>query len=157
MCMPSCPRSPNYQHLPAFADRLCLVSVPLPSASPVQPRAPNTSKVVPAGRPLHKFYVDYSVPAADNVFDPASFEKFLHDRIKVDGKAGQLGEVVNIQKECEFGFLLVSGRRRVRRCGKAGRCGSDGSRRSVRPSLILASTGCRKCYWTSRVLLVVSS
>ena len=51
---------------------------------------------------MHKFYVDYSVPAGDNVFDPASFEKFLHDRIKVEGKPGQLGDVIQITKECEL-------------------------------------------------------
>ncbi|CAD6590992.1 MAG: hypothetical protein TREMPRED_005953 [Tremellales sp. Tagirdzhanova-0007] len=63
------------------------------------PKASNASKTAPAGKPLHKFYVDYSVPVGDNVFDPSAFEKFLHDRIKVEGKAGQLGEVVSIQKE----------------------------------------------------------
>ncbi|WOO77784.1 60S ribosomal protein L22 1 [Vanrija pseudolonga] len=52
-----------------------------------------------AGKPQHKFYVDYSVPANDNVFDPAAFEKFLHDRIKVEGKAGQLGDAIQLTKE----------------------------------------------------------
>jgi len=31
--------------------------------------------------------------------DPASFEKFLHDRIKVNGKAGQLGDAVSISRD----------------------------------------------------------
>jgi len=31
--------------------------------------------------------------------DAAAFEKFLHDRFKVNGKAGVLGEVVNISRE----------------------------------------------------------
>ena len=66
-----------------------------------QPKAAPSNKAV-AGKPLHKFYVDYSVPAADNVFDPAAFEKFLHDRIKVDGKPGQLGEMISIGKESEW-------------------------------------------------------
>jgi large subunit ribosomal protein L22e len=35
----------------------------------------------------------------DKVLDPASFEKFLHDRIKVNGKAGNLGEKVTITRE----------------------------------------------------------
>lgn len=43
--------------------------------------------------------VDYSKPAADGVFDGADFEKFLHDRIKVDGKAGQLGESVKVVRD----------------------------------------------------------
>jgi len=31
--------------------------------------------------------------------DPASFEKFLHDRIKVGGKAGVLGDSVTISRD----------------------------------------------------------
>jgi len=31
--------------------------------------------------------------------DPAVFEKFLHDRIKVNGKAGNLGESVVISRD----------------------------------------------------------
>ena len=38
------------------------------------------------------------------MFDPADFEKFLHDRIKVEGKAGQLGEKIVIGKEGECGL-----------------------------------------------------
>jgi len=63
----------------------------------IQPKATSSSKN--AGKALHKFYVDYSVPANDNVFDPAAFEKFLHDRIKVDGKPGQLGDSIQLSKE----------------------------------------------------------
>lgn len=68
-----------------------------------QPKAGPTSKAAP-GKTLHKFYVDYSVPAADNVFDPAAFEKFLHDRIKVDGKPGQLGDHIQISKDGQSSF-----------------------------------------------------
>lgn len=50
---------------------------------------------------MHKFIVDYSVPANDNVFDGAAFEKFLHDRIKVDGKPGQLGDAITLTEEGE--------------------------------------------------------
>lgn len=47
----------------------------------------------------HKFIIDYSKPAADGVFDGAEFEKFLHDRIKVEGKAGQLGDSVKVTRD----------------------------------------------------------
>ncbi|KAH8120419.1 ribosomal protein L22e [Phellopilus nigrolimitatus] len=47
----------------------------------------------------HKFTVDFTKPANDGVFDGPAFEKFLHDRIKVDGKAGQLGEAVKITRD----------------------------------------------------------
>jgi large subunit ribosomal protein L22e len=33
------------------------------------------------------------------VLDPAAFEKFLHDKIKVNGKAGQLGTKVTISRD----------------------------------------------------------
>ncbi|KAF9787056.1 ribosomal protein L22e [Thelephora terrestris] len=57
---------------------------------------PKAAKI-PAAK--HKFVVDYSRPAGDGVFDGAAFEKFLHDRIKVDHKTGNLGENVKIQRE----------------------------------------------------------
>ncbi len=46
-----------------------------------------------------KFTVDCSAPVADNVLDPAGLEKFFHDRIKVDGKTGQLGDAVSISRD----------------------------------------------------------
>jgi len=51
-----------------------------------------------AGKPT-KFVIDFSKPCEDGVFDGADFEKYLHDRIKVDGKAGQLGESVKIARD----------------------------------------------------------
>jgi large subunit ribosomal protein L22e len=47
----------------------------------------------------HKFVIDFSRPAGDGVFDGADFEKYLHDRIKVEGKAGQLGDNVKITRD----------------------------------------------------------
>jgi len=46
-----------------------------------------------------KFTLDCSDPVEDGIMDPNSFEKFLHDRIKVRGKAGQLGDTVKISRE----------------------------------------------------------
>jgi len=46
-----------------------------------------------------KFTIDCSEPAADDIFDIASFEKFLHDRIKVGGKAGVLGDNITISRD----------------------------------------------------------
>lgn len=43
--------------------------------------------------------MDLSAPVEDRVLDPASFEKFLHDSIKVAGKAGNLGTKVVISRE----------------------------------------------------------
>ncbi|KAG8906191.1 hypothetical protein FRB99_007407 [Tulasnella sp. 403] len=55
-------------------------------------------KVTPSSKPLKKYVIDYSKPANDGVFDGAGFEKYLHDRFKVDGRPGQLGDSVKIQK-----------------------------------------------------------
>jgi large subunit ribosomal protein L22e len=46
-----------------------------------------------------KFTIDCWQPVEDKVLDAAAFEKFLHDRIKVNGKAGQLGTKVTISRE----------------------------------------------------------
>ncbi|KAJ7250625.1 ribosomal protein L22e [Mycena rebaudengoi] len=56
----------------------------------------------------HKFIIDYSKPAADGIFDGADFEKYLHDRIKVEGKAGQLGESVKIVRDNAASKLTVT-------------------------------------------------
>ncbi|KAI9572843.1 ribosomal protein L22e [Boletus coccyginus] len=56
----------------------------------------------------HKFIIDYSRPAADGVFDGADFEKFLHDRIKVEGKAGQLGDNVKITRDANNKIIVTS-------------------------------------------------
>ncbi|OBZ78805.1 60S ribosomal protein L22 [Grifola frondosa] len=68
------------------------------------PKAP--SGKAPATK--HKFVIDYSRPAGDGVFDGAAFEKFLHDRIKVDGKTGQLGENVKIHRDGDTKITVTS-------------------------------------------------
>ncbi|KAH8088179.1 ribosomal protein L22e [Filobasidium floriforme] len=52
-----------------------------------------------SAKPAHKFVVDYSVPAGDQVFDAAGYEKFLNDRIKVEGKTGQLGDNIQLKRD----------------------------------------------------------
>merc|ERR1711881_409084 len=48
---------------------------------------------------LMKFAIDYSVPLEDGLFEGAQFERFLLERIKVDGKTGQLGDKVTLNRE----------------------------------------------------------
>jgi large subunit ribosomal protein L22e len=52
-----------------------------------------------AKKVILKFTIDSTAPVDDGIMDAASFEKFLHDRIKVNGKAGNLGDVVNIKRD----------------------------------------------------------
>merc|ERR1711977_746998 len=46
-----------------------------------------------------KFAIDYSVPLEDGLFEGSLFERFLLERIKVDGKTGQLGDKVSLTRE----------------------------------------------------------
>jgi len=46
-----------------------------------------------------KFTIDCSQPVDDGIMDAASFEKFLLDRIKVNGKVGNLGEAITVSRE----------------------------------------------------------
>jgi large subunit ribosomal protein L22e len=46
-----------------------------------------------------RFTIDCTAPVDDHVMDPASFEKFLHDRIKINGKTGVLGDKVKISRD----------------------------------------------------------
>jgi large subunit ribosomal protein L22e len=61
------------------------------------------AKKAPAGpkgkKKAQTFTIDCCKPVEDKIMDIASFEKFLHDRIKVDGKAGVLGSAVSISRE----------------------------------------------------------
>ncbi|KAK6355912.1 60S ribosomal protein L22 [Orbilia javanica] len=55
-----------------------------------------------------KFVINATQPASDKIFDVAAFEKFLHDRIKVDGRVGNLGDVVQISTEGEGKIVVVA-------------------------------------------------
>eukprot|EP00182_Erythrolobus_australicus_P004895 CAMPEP_0185841512 /NCGR_PEP_ID=MMETSP1353-20130828/17932_1 /TAXON_ID=1077150 /ORGANISM="Erythrolobus australicus, Strain CCMP3124" /LENGTH=128 /DNA_ID=CAMNT_0028540991 /DNA_START=546 /DNA_END=932 /DNA_ORIENTATION=- len=46
----------------------------------------------------HSYTIKCSGPVADGIFDVASFEKFLNDRIKVNGKTGQLSNAVSVSR-----------------------------------------------------------
>ncbi|KAI9861806.1 MAG: 60S ribosomal protein L22 [Vezdaea acicularis] len=45
-----------------------------------------------------KFIINASQPAGDKIFDVAAFEKFLHDKIKVDNRTGNLGDTIQISQ-----------------------------------------------------------
>ena len=46
-----------------------------------------------------KFTLDCQQPADDNIIETKDFEQFLLKRIKVDGKAGNLGDKISINRE----------------------------------------------------------
>jgi len=59
-------------------------------------RVRNVSK---GKKPTINYTIDCSNPVEDGIFDVASFEKFLQDRIKVDGKPGNLGNVIKVTRK----------------------------------------------------------
>ncbi|KAK2741851.1 60S ribosomal protein L22 [Onygenales sp. PD_40] len=56
--------------------------------------APQTARKVQ--KVTKKYIINASQPANDKIFDVSAFEKFLHDRIKVEGRVGNLGDSVQI-------------------------------------------------------------
>merc|ERR1719253_2030122 len=46
-----------------------------------------------------KFVIDCTTAETDSILDCANFEKYLKERIKVGGKAGNLGEAVKVTTE----------------------------------------------------------
>lgn len=57
---------------------------------------------------LMKFIINCSQPVNDRIFDITGFEKFLHDRIKVDGRTGNLGDTVTINQQGDGKIEVVS-------------------------------------------------
>lgn len=55
-----------------------------------------------------QFIMNASQPAKDNIFDVSAYEKFLHDRIKVDGRVGNLGDTIQISQIGEGKVQIIS-------------------------------------------------
>jgi len=45
-----------------------------------------------------KYTINCTQPVSDKIFDLSAFEKFLHDKIKVENRVGNLGDSVNISQ-----------------------------------------------------------
>lgn len=96
-CLAGCalPRSwLAFASLPPLCALCLLWFSPLRPPARFQPKSKKSSK-----KQTLKYVIDCFIPVEDRVLDPASFEKFLHDRIKVNGKAGQLGDAITITRE----------------------------------------------------------
>ncbi|XP_078026470.1 large ribosomal subunit protein eL22 isoform X3 [Epinephelus lanceolatus] len=66
--------------------------------APVQKKQ-NTGKGGKKKKQVLKFTLDCTHPVEDGIMDAANFEQFLQERIKVNGKAGNLGNgVVSIER-----------------------------------------------------------
>ncbi|XP_059847589.1 ribosomal protein eL22-like [Hypanus sabinus] len=49
-------------------------------------------------RPVWQFTLNISNPVEDGILDSANFEQFLREKVKVGGKAGNLGNIVQIER-----------------------------------------------------------
>lgn len=45
-----------------------------------------------------QYVINASQPVNDKIFDISAYEKFLHDRIKVEGRTGNLGDNIQISQ-----------------------------------------------------------
>jgi large subunit ribosomal protein L22e len=55
-----------------------------------------------------QFIINASQPASDKIFDVSAFEKFLQDKIKVDGRVGNLGDIVQISQQGEGKIEVIA-------------------------------------------------
>jgi len=60
------------------------------------------------GKVTKKFIINASQPASDKIFDVSAFEKFLQDKIKVDGRVGNLGDIVQISQQGEGKIEVIA-------------------------------------------------
>lgn len=71
--------------------------------SPSSMRARRVANFLP-----FQFIVNAQQPASDKIFDTAAFEKFLQDKIKVDGRVGNLGDNIKIQQAGEGKIEIIA-------------------------------------------------
>lgn len=55
-----------------------------------------------------KFIINASQPASDKIFDVSAFEKFLNEKIKVEGRVGNLGETIKISQAGEGKIEIIA-------------------------------------------------
>ncbi|XP_069753708.1 ribosomal protein eL22-like 1 isoform X2 [Narcine bancroftii] len=61
--------------------------------------APTTKSTLHGGKkPVWRFILNISNPVEDGILDSANFEQFLREKVKVRGKAGNLGGIVQIER-----------------------------------------------------------
>ncbi|XP_006861922.1 PREDICTED: 60S ribosomal protein L22-like 1 [Chrysochloris asiatica] len=104
------PRKPECQRIPPFPDHafptwvkglfappyvLFSEAVSLRSRRVTQHALQKDKK---AKRSTWKFNLDLTHPVEDGIFDSGNFEQFLREKVKVNGKTGNLGNVVHIER-----------------------------------------------------------
>lgn len=67
-----------------------------------------TSKGGKSPKVTKKFIINASQPASDKIFDVSAFEKFLHDKIKVENRVGNLGDTIQISQQGDGKIEVIS-------------------------------------------------
>ncbi|XP_056419174.1 60S ribosomal protein L22-like 1 isoform X2 [Hyla sarda] len=62
------------------------------------PKSKNVQKERRAKKAAWRFTLDLTHPVEDGIFDSVNFEQFLRERVKVNGKTGNLGNIVHIER-----------------------------------------------------------
>merc|ERR1712070_276839 len=62
----------------------------------------------PTKKSVSKFFVECKQPVEDNIMDVAQLEKYFQDRIKVNGKTGNLGDIVKVGREKQKVLVSVA-------------------------------------------------
>ncbi|KUI52516.1 60S ribosomal protein L22 [Cytospora mali] len=61
-----------------------------------------------SGKTTKKFIINASQPASDKIFDVSAFEKFLNEKIKVEGRVGNLGETIQISQQGDGKIEIIA-------------------------------------------------
>jgi hypothetical protein len=97
LCAPSIPQNVYHRTYNRFA--VCWAPHPHKNSrlsTCIQKRNPAAKK---GQKITKKFIINCSQPVNDKIFDLQAFEKFLHDRIKVEGRTGNLGDTISISQQ----------------------------------------------------------
>ncbi|PHH77010.1 hypothetical protein CDD82_3706 [Ophiocordyceps australis] len=70
--------------------------------------APQAKKTGKGQKQTQKFIINAQQPANDKVFDVSAFERFLQERIKVEGRTHNLGDSVVIKQAGEGKVEILS-------------------------------------------------
>ncbi|XP_075013504.1 ribosomal protein eL22-like isoform X1 [Calonectris borealis] len=67
-------------------------------AAPAEGRQAGAQKDRKSKKSTWKFCLDLTHPVEDGIFDSGNFEQFLKEKVKVNGKTGNLGNTVHIER-----------------------------------------------------------
>merc|ERR1712137_437192 len=80
-------------------DQSCQPRLPLPIGTKMVVKGLKKKFASKGKKQMLKFTVDCQQPTDDTIITPADLEKFFKERIKVEGKTGNLGDKVQVSRE----------------------------------------------------------